>query len=52
MRCDGSHPRVSCDLPSFIGMDPLMDTDDGSYVVDDELFLSRAKEVDAKCVSQ
>ena len=52
MRCDGSHPWVSCDLQSFIGMDPLMDTDDGSYVVDDELFSSRAIDVDAQCVSQ
>ena len=34
------------------GMDLLMNTEDGSYVVDDELFSSRAKDVEAKCVSQ
>ena len=49
MRCDGSLWVFSA-LQPFIGMNPLMDTDDGSYVVDDELFSYRAKYVDAKCV--
>ena len=34
------------------GMDLLMNTDDGSYVVDDELFSSRSQNVEAKCVLQ
>ena len=51
VRCDGSL-WVSCALQPFIGMDPLMNTDDGSYVVDDELFSSRAEDVDAKCFLQ
>ena len=49
VRCDGSL-WVFCALQPFIAMDPLMNTDDGSYVVDDELFSSRADDVDAKCV--
>ena len=34
------------------GMDLLTNTENGSYVVDDELFASRAKDVKAKCVLQ
>ena len=33
-------------------MDPLMNTEDGSYVVDDELFLSCSKDLKTKPVSQ
>ena len=34
------------------GMDLLMNMEDGSYVVDDELFSSRSQNVEAKCVLQ
>ena len=32
------------------GMDLLMNMEDGSYVVDDELFSSCAKDIKAKCI--
>ena len=45
-----SHPWVSCHLQPFIGMNPLTNTEDGFYVVDDEHFSSRAKDLEAKYV--